>query len=82
MNKVSVQNITNSDRVVRIVAGLGLALSVSLQSGPLGMAAILPLIAIYPIMTGVVGWDPVVQYIATRKQHAAKPVNGSVSNAV
>lgn len=82
MNNTSIQNITNSDRVVRMVAGLGLALSVGLQSGPLGMAAILPLIAIYPIMTGVVGWDPVVKYLASRKQHSAKPVNGRVSNAV
>ena len=81
MNKASVQNITNSDRVVRIVAGLGLALSVSLQPGPLRMAAILPLIAIYPLMTGVIGWDPIVKYIATRKQHSAKSLNGGVSNA-
>ena len=82
MNKTSVENITYSDRVVRIVAGLGLIFSVSLQSGPLGMTAILPLIAIYPIMTGVVGWDPVVKYFAIRKRRSAKPINGSVNNAV
>ena len=81
MNKANVQNITNSDRVVRIIAGLGLALSVSLQSGPLGMAALLPLIAIYPLMTGVVGWDPIVKLFANRKQHSAKPLNGGISNA-
>jgi len=82
MDNTSVQNITNSDRVVRIAAGLGLALSVSLHTSPLGMAALLPLIAIYPMMTGVVGWDPIVKYIATRKQHSAKPMNGGISNAV
>lgn len=82
MNNANVENITYSDRVVRIVAGLGLIFSVSLHSGPLGIAAILPLIAIYPIMTGVIGWDPVVKYFAIRKQRSAKPINGGVSNAV
>jgi len=81
MNKTSIQNITSSDRIVRIVAGLGLALSVGLHTGTLGMAALLPLVAIYPLMTGVVGWDPMVKLLANRKQHSAKPLNGGISNA-
>jgi hypothetical protein len=81
MNKSSVENITYSDRAVRIIAGLGLVFSVSLQSGPLGMAAILPLVAIYPIMTGVIGWDPIVKFIAVRKQRSVKQFSGRVNNA-
>lgn len=79
MNKSSVENITYSNRAVRIVAGLGLVFSVSLQTGPIGLAAILPLIAIYPIFTGVVGWDPIVSYFANRQQLLVKPFSGSVS---
>ena len=79
MNKANAENITNSDRVVRIVAGLGMVFSVTLQSGPIGVAAILPLIAIYPIMTGVVGWDPIVKFFTNRKQHSVTLLNGSIS---
>ena len=79
MNKTNIENITNSDRVVRIAAGLAMVFSVTLQSGPIGVAAILPLMAIYPIMTGVVGWDPVVKFFATRKQHSATLLNGGAS---
>lgn len=81
MNKANVENITNSGRVVRIVAGLGMVFSVTLQSGPIGVAAVLPLIAIYPIMTGVVGWDPIVQFFSTRKQRSGNNLNGTVANA-
>jgi hypothetical protein len=81
MNKSSVENITYSDRAVRIIAGLGLVFSVSMQSGPLGMAAILLLVAIYPIMTGVIGWDPIVKFTAVRKQRSAKQYSGRMSNA-
>lgn len=80
MNNTNVQNITYSDRVVRIVAGLGLVFSVTLQSGPVGLAAVLPLIAIYPLMTGVVGWDPVMHLFATGKQRSKKAINGGVTN--
>ena len=82
MNKASVENITYSNRVVRTVVGLGLIFSVGLQSGPLGIAAILPLIAIYPIMTGVLGWDPIAEYFAVRKPQAVKTLQGSIGSPV
>ena len=56
----STNNISNTSRVVRIGTGLALSVGVSVISGPLGAAAILPLVAIYPLMTGTLGWDPVV----------------------
>ena len=56
----SPNNLSITSRAVRIGTGLTLALGVSAMSGPLGAAAILPLLAIYPLMTGAVGWDPVI----------------------
>ncbi|WP_455200390.1 YgaP family membrane protein [Kaarinaea lacus] len=81
MNKTNIENITNSDRVIRIAAGLGMVFSVTLQSGPIGVAAILPLFAIYPIMTGVVGWDPIVNLFSARKQQSDDNLKGTVANA-
>ena len=80
MKNVSQENMTYSNRAVRIVVGLGLIFSLGFQSGPLGMTAILPLIAIYPIMTGVLGWDPIVNYFASRKQSAVKGMHRSVTS--
>lgn len=82
MNKSRIENITNTDRVIRIIAGLGLIYSVTLQTGALGLTALLPLIAIYPIITGVFGWDPVVKFISYRKLQSAKHYNGDASNAI
>lgn len=82
MNNANLQNISNTDRVVRIIAGLGLVLSVTLVNGPLGLTAMLPLVAIYPIMTGVLGWDPIVKYIATFKQHTVKDDTRHIGHAV
>ena len=81
MNKSSGENITYLDRAVRIIAGLGLIFSVTLKSGPIGVAAILPLLAIYPMMTGVIGWDPIVKFFSSRKQQPAKQIKGRVANA-
>jgi hypothetical protein len=53
-------NICSMSRAVRIVIGLLLVMGVGLNPGVLGVAAALPLIAIYPLMTGTWGWDPVV----------------------
>ena len=81
MKNTTVKNITYSDRAVRIVAGFGMIYSVILQSGPIGAAAILPLAAIYPIMTGFIGWDPIVEFITTRRQRSNNQLNGAVVKA-
>jgi len=56
----TVNNICDISRVVRIVIGLLLVMGVGLNPGTLGATVALPLIAIYPLMTGSWGWDPVV----------------------
>ena len=66
MDKTTYNNVSNSGRIVRIAVGLALIYSTAFQAGTLGLAAILPLLAIYPSSTGVLGWDPIVQLV-TRK---------------
>jgi hypothetical protein len=61
-------NISKSERLVRIAVGMGLTLSVAFFPGVLGLAALLPLFAIYPIMTGVIGWDPAYQVAHNHNQ--------------
>ena len=56
----TVNNICDISRLVRIVIGLLLVMGVGLNPGTLGVTVALPLIAIYPLMTGTWGWDPVV----------------------
>ena len=73
----STNNINATSRVVRIGAGLALALGVSVISGPLGAAAILPLVAIYPLTTGAVGWDPVVAAYNSAKESNIAAVTGT-----
>lgn len=68
-------NISNISRAVRFIIGLNLVIGVSLNPGVLGAAAALPLIAIYPLMTGAWGWDPVVAVHDFIKEHANAAVS-------
>ncbi len=56
-----VQNMGWLDRSVRTVIG-ALLIAVTLyeiqQGTPVGSYAYLPIVAIYPLMTGLLGWDP------------------------
>ncbi|WP_455204106.1 YgaP family membrane protein [Kaarinaea lacus] len=62
------QNIDTSSRAVRLVVGMGLiAYVLTSQQTPLGLLAVLPLIAIYPVFTGIIGWDPLVAVIKQRR---------------
>jgi len=63
-------NISTTSRIVRIGAGLALTVGVGVTSGALGAAAILPLVAIYPLMTGALGWDPVVAAYNSVKENS------------
>ncbi len=75
-------NISTTSRVIRISAGLALAIGVGVTSGSLGAAAILPLVAIYPLMTGTLGWDPVVAaYNSVKESSNAAVVNDHVHAA-
>jgi hypothetical protein len=71
MDKTSFNNISKSERVLRIAVGLALVYSTAFQAGTLGLTALLPLIAIYPISTAVLGWDPIVQLVARKSQNRA-----------
>lgn len=61
--RVAASNIGTSERVMRIVLGLGLIADVMVGAGPLGLAMLLPLISIYPLMTGFLGYDPIYSAI-------------------
>lgn len=71
MNNTANQNISNAGRIARVVVGTAMAVSVGIQSGALGVAAVLPLVAIYPMMTGVLGWDPMSYLVTRTKQRKA-----------
>ena len=53
-----------------------------LQSEPLRITALLPLIAAYPVMTDIVDWEPIVNFFNHRKQRSVKHLNGNIRNAV
>ena len=72
MTNTTYTNIGALERAVRIAIGLALTYSVALQTGTLGVAAILPLIAVYPVMTGIMGWDPVYSMITQFKNRLAR----------
>ena len=52
------------ERVSRIVIGTGLIVfTLAVNIAPLGLIALLPLLATYPIFSGLYGYDPVSQWI-------------------
>lgn len=56
-----VQNMGWIDRTVRTLIGLAMVVVVLMEiqkSGNLGAYAYLPILAIYPLMTAILGWDP------------------------
>ncbi len=56
-----VQNLGWLDRTVRLIVGAALMAVALLEVGqgsPLGWQAYLPIIAAYPLFSGLFGWDP------------------------
>jgi hypothetical protein len=53
------ENLHAGERILRLLAGLGLCSSVLVMSGPLGWFVLLPLLGIYPALTAFTGYDPV-----------------------
>lgn len=56
-----VQNMGWADRTVRFAVGIAMVVVVLMEiesGGSLGMVAYLPILAIYPLMTAILGWDP------------------------
>lgn len=63
-------DLTTVERYTRAAAALVLILYPMLTTqAPLGLIAVLPLIAIYPMFTAVVGWDP-VRYVLNNSETA------------
>ena len=64
-----VQNIGLADRLIRFFGGGALlswgALSLVMESTPV-LATLAILLAVYPLMTTVMGWDPFYQLFGTR----------------
>ena len=58
-----IENLTPGRRIFRFGAGMILITSVLAVSGPLGWAAVLPLLGIYPALTAFTGYCPVVAAI-------------------
>jgi hypothetical protein len=82
MTNTTYANMSNTERAIRIIVGLALTYSVALHTGTLGLAAILPLVAVYPVMTGIIGWDPVYNWIAQLKNRKARTsVNTGMASA-
>lgn len=82
MKNTTYTNISNAERTIRIIVGLALTYSVSFQTGTLGLAAIIPLVAVYPVMTGIIGWDPVYNITAQLKNRKARTsADTSIANA-
>ena len=57
----AVQNLGWLDRIVRFVVGstlIAIVLMELRQGSTLGWQAILPIIAIYPLLSSILGWDP------------------------
>ena len=63
----------STERAVRIVIGTGLIVFTMLTSvTPLGLFALLPLIATYPIFSGVYGYDPIGQWVGKEFDSAVR----------
>jgi hypothetical protein len=56
----SITNLTTGSRAARLIIGTTLIAEVlTTSTAPLGALALLPLLAIYPVFTGLTGWDPI-----------------------
>ena len=57
----AIQNLGWLDRTMRLIVGAALVAIVLIdleQRNTLGWHAYLPIVAIYPLLTGLLGWDP------------------------
>lgn len=59
----SYTNLSIGERTFRTALGLGMIFAVLAETGPLGYLSLIPLIAIYPLMTASIGWDPVYRWL-------------------
>jgi hypothetical protein len=69
------ENLSRLDRVIRAIVGLTLVIgsSLVLVLSP-AMLAALCLLAVYPLMTAMIGWDPVVAAATIIHKRLSAPV--------
>lgn len=56
-------NLSIGERSFRTALGLGVIVSILEGHGNLGYTALLPLLAIYPLMTAALGWEPLYRWL-------------------
>lgn len=72
------ENLGQTSRLLRAALGTSLIVfTMTTPATPLGWLAILPLLAIYPVFTAIIGWDPARAFL-THKELASKALNLSV----
>jgi len=59
----SPETLTTFERVVRTAIGIALMSSVFFAQGPMDWAVVLPLLAVYPLLTGVMGKEPMRMFL-------------------
>ncbi len=68
--------LNNGQRISRAVVGAGLILyTMSVPVSPIGLLALLPLIATYPIFTGMFGMDPLVGFVKLEIRRLVDAIN-------
>ncbi len=78
---LSLDRLTTAERVARTVVGVALLSTAYIVSGPMGWGALLPLLAIYPILTGVMGQEP-LRFIFTRGSVAYRTAQLAIGGAL
>lgn len=78
MNTNTALNINTAERIVRLAFSLTLVIVPFIVDAPLGNLALLPLLAIYPGLTGALGWDPLLAAATAlgRREHDSATGSG------
>jgi len=64
------KNLDRSQQVSRVIlATVLLGITFTAPVGFLGWYSVLPLVAIYPLVTGLIGWDPIYDLFGLEQQH-------------
>lgn len=76
-------NLDRSQRISRIIVSVTLiGVAVAAPAVTLGWFSVLPLLAIYPLITGVTGWDPVYDLLALDAGDGRLPFHSRVEQAI
>lgn len=82
MDALSTENLSKWDRILRAIVGLTLVMGSTLAFvlSPATIAA-LCLLAVYPLMTAMIGWDPVVAAIMGIYKKLSAPTFATLSSS-